>query len=75
MLATRALIPHNPRATTQQLKRLGLRTLAEFVENDKIRECLRKLGVDFAQGYGIHKPEPIEAWTQWTQITKKTSNS
>lgn len=42
---------------------LGLRTIAEFVENDSIRERLRTLRVDYAQGFGIHKPEPIETWT------------
>ncbi|MEN6586086.1 MAG: EAL domain-containing protein [Sulfuricella sp.] len=36
----------------------GLRTIAEFVENDAIIQVLREIGVDFAQGYGIGKPEP-----------------
>lgn len=36
---------------------LGLRTVAEFVENDGILECLETIGVDFAQGYAIHVPE------------------
>jgi diguanylate cyclase (GGDEF)-like protein/PAS domain S-box-containing protein len=38
---------------------MGLKTIAEFVENDFILEKLKKLKVDFAQGYGIHKPEPL----------------
>ncbi len=46
------------------INRLGqtmkLQTIAEFVENDEIFSMLRKLGVNFAQGYGIQKPEPIE---------------
>lgn len=37
---------------------LGMLTVAEFVENEVILEALRRIGVDFAQGYGIHKPEP-----------------
>ena len=36
---------------------MGIRTIAEFVENEKSLEMLRELGVDFAQGYHIHKPE------------------
>lgn len=40
---------------------MGLRTVAEFVENQAILERLRILGVDFAQGYGVHKPEPLRA--------------
>lgn len=37
----------------------GLKTVAEFVETDSILEELKKIGVDFAQGYGIKKPGPI----------------
>ncbi len=39
---------------------MGKRTIAEFVENDEILERLRSMGVDFAQGYGISKPGPLE---------------
>jgi diguanylate cyclase (GGDEF)-like protein len=38
---------------------VGIKTIAEFVENDGIKEQLAKIGVDYAQGYGIHRPEPI----------------
>ena len=38
----------------------GLITVAEFVENREIEACLRAIGVDFGQGYGIEKPRPIE---------------
>lgn len=38
---------------------MNLQTIAEYVENKEILECLRGIGVDFAQGYGIHKPEPF----------------
>jgi diguanylate cyclase (GGDEF)-like protein/PAS domain S-box-containing protein len=34
-------------------------TIAEFVENDAILEKLKELGVDYAQGYGIGKPQPL----------------
>lgn len=40
---------------------MGMQTIAEFVENDEIRLKLETLGVDFVQGYGIAKPEPIAA--------------
>jgi len=39
---------------------MGMETIAEFVENKGIREMLRELGVDYVQGYGIHKPQPFE---------------
>jgi EAL domain-containing protein (putative c-di-GMP-specific phosphodiesterase class I) len=38
---------------------MGKRTIAEFVADDAILAKLRELGVDFAQGYAIHAPEPI----------------
>ena len=41
---------------------MGLRTVAEFVENEDIVERLRGIGVDFAQGYGIARPEPFTDW-------------
>jgi len=40
---------------------MGMKTIAEFVENDAILERLREVGVDYAQGYGIARPEPLEA--------------
>ena len=32
---------------------MGMKTIAEFVENDEIKGMLREIGVDYAQGYGI----------------------
>ena len=40
-------------------KKLGKRTVAEFVENERIRRILQDIEVDFAQGFGLHKPEPL----------------
>ncbi len=38
---------------------LGLKTVAEFVETASILEKLGEIGVDYAQGYHIHRPEPF----------------
>jgi diguanylate cyclase (GGDEF)-like protein len=35
---------------------MGIRTIAEYVENDEILAVLRDIGVDYAQGYGVGKP-------------------
>ncbi|MBZ0091835.1 MAG: EAL domain-containing protein, partial [Sulfuricellaceae bacterium] len=40
---------------------MGLRTIAEFVESEAVLAKLREIGVDYVQGYGIHKPEPLAA--------------
>lgn len=39
---------------------MGMKTIAEFVENEQIAVKLFEMGVDFVQGYGIGKPMPIE---------------
>jgi diguanylate cyclase (GGDEF)-like protein/PAS domain S-box-containing protein len=39
---------------------MGIETVAEFVEDQALIEKLALLGVDYAQGYGIHKPAPME---------------
>ncbi len=36
---------------------MGIKTIAEFVESDAMLARLREMGVDYAQGYGVHKPE------------------
>ena len=38
---------------------MGMQTIAEFVETEEIRSLLEKIGVNYAQGYGIEKPRPL----------------
>jgi diguanylate cyclase (GGDEF)-like protein/PAS domain S-box-containing protein len=38
---------------------MGIRTVAEFVENEAILGKLHELQVDFGQGYGIERPRPL----------------
>jgi len=39
---------------------MGLEVIAEYVENNEILELLREIGVDYAQGFGIEKPHPLD---------------
>lgn len=39
---------------------MGIKTVAEFVENEAILKCIRNIGVDYVQGYGISNPQPID---------------
>jgi diguanylate cyclase (GGDEF)-like protein len=39
---------------------MGLKTIAEFVENEAVLVKLREMGVDFVQGYGVEYPKPLE---------------
>jgi diguanylate cyclase (GGDEF)-like protein/PAS domain S-box-containing protein len=38
---------------------MGIRTIAESVEDSTTLEALREIGVDYAQGYGLSMPEPL----------------
>lgn len=38
---------------------LGLSTVAEFVESQATLDCVRQLGLDYAQGYCIGYPQPL----------------
>jgi len=39
---------------------MDIKTIAEFVEDEETLEAVREVGVDYAQGYAIAKPTPIE---------------
>ncbi|MCA1798030.1 MAG: EAL domain-containing protein [Xanthomonadaceae bacterium] len=36
---------------------MGIPTVAEFVEDEAVSEWLRRIGVNFGQGFAIHRPE------------------
>jgi EAL domain-containing protein (putative c-di-GMP-specific phosphodiesterase class I) len=38
---------------------MGIKTIAECVETEAVAEQLRSMGVDYAQGYWIGRPEPM----------------
>lgn len=38
---------------------MGLKTVAEFVENTDVMALLQELGVDYGQGFGLGRPGPI----------------
>ncbi len=40
---------------------MGLKTVAEYVESDQTLAILRQIGVDYVQGNGVHRPEPLES--------------
>ena len=47
------------RSMQQIAEQLQLRTVAEFVETQATLDCLRELGIDYAQGYFIDHPKPL----------------
>jgi diguanylate cyclase (GGDEF)-like protein len=47
------------KAIVELAKGLGIETVAEYVENGQIAQEVRRLGVDYAQGYAFGRPEPL----------------
>ncbi len=39
---------------------LGLKTVAEYVENERTLALLRQIGVDYVQGNGVHMPQSVD---------------
>ncbi|HUO82324.1 MAG TPA: EAL domain-containing protein [Gammaproteobacteria bacterium] len=48
------------RAITEVGHAMGLKIIAEYVENARIERCLAEIGVDYAQGYAIERPVPLD---------------
>jgi diguanylate cyclase (GGDEF)-like protein/PAS domain S-box-containing protein len=48
------------KALTEVSQALGKQVVAEFVENQAILEVLRDFGIEYAQGYHIGKPAPLD---------------
>ncbi len=40
--------------------KLGIETIAEFVSSSEILNIVKEIGIDYAQGFHIGKPQPIE---------------
>jgi EAL domain-containing protein (putative c-di-GMP-specific phosphodiesterase class I) len=38
----------------------GTKTIAEWIENDAALNIVRGMGIDFVQGFGVGKPEPLQ---------------
>lgn len=39
---------------------IGLKTIAEWIEDEATLEALKELGVDYGQGFLLHRPAPID---------------
>jgi ammonium transporter len=48
---------------------MGLKTIAEFVENDGIMRILKDIGVNYGQGFGIGKPYPITEYREISHVS------
>ncbi len=50
---------------------MGMKTIAEFVENNQVLSLLHAVGVDYAQGYGLQAPFPLEELSHKEKHTLK----
>jgi len=67
---------HTIVSTTVELgHRLGLRVVAEGVEDGVTLERLRGLGCDVAQGFGIAHPMPADALLRWMRRQERAATS
>lgn len=43
------------------IQMMGRKTIAEYVSDQHMLQNLKRIGVDFAQGYRVGKPRPLTA--------------
>jgi diguanylate cyclase (GGDEF)-like protein len=56
------------RSTIELAHGLGLRTVAEGVEDAETLEGLRELGCELGQGYHISRPQPVAELDRWWDV-------
>ena len=49
---------------------LGLKTVAEGVEDEETLDLLSNMGCDYVQGYYVAKPMPYDELIQWIKSSK-----
>lgn len=63
-------IPHDHASFTrvaalnEVAKKLGVKTIAEMVESEAVLAKLKEIKVDFVQGFGISRPQPLVGRTE-----------
>ena len=60
-------------AITQVAKVMELKTVAEYVETDATKKLVAEIGVDFAQGHAVGKPQPLDSTL--AALTDKTRSA
>ncbi|MFC4519324.1 diguanylate cyclase [Cupriavidus pinatubonensis] len=55
--------------------RLGVKTVAEWVEDERTLNALRAIGVDYAQGYAIGRPVPLDTYLAECEMVSTNGSS
>lgn len=61
------------RAIADVARVMGIETIAEYVENDEIREKLGQLDIDYVQGYGVGKPQLLTNFNPGSAVYAKAA--
>ena len=61
------------KATNEIGHALGIKTIAECVEDTETMEALRELGVDYGQGFGIARPLGLESLEIVLRLARETA--
>jgi diguanylate cyclase (GGDEF)-like protein/PAS domain S-box-containing protein len=51
---------------------MGIKTIAERVETEEVLEKLASIGVEYAQGYYIARPESVSSFSPWAEDERST---
>lgn len=62
------------RSITRIAHLLRKRTIAEHTESETVRTALTALGVDYAQGYAIDRPQPLETYLAALPASKQATS-
>jgi diguanylate cyclase (GGDEF)-like protein len=63
-------------AITEVARVMELETVAEYVESDETKDLIATIGVDYAQGYAVGKPVPLEdVLVDLSESNKKSTGS
>ena len=63
-LATSKITYNMVKAIVLFAKSIGIKVVAEYVEDEKIVKMLKRLHIHYAQGFYLGKPKPLEAYLQ-----------
>lgn len=61
-------------SVTEMIKRMGMRIVAEGVEEQYQLQQLEKLGIDYIQGYYFSKPIPISEFLDFVRRNNSSTS-
>ncbi|NWG76219.1 MAG: EAL domain-containing protein, partial [Rubrivivax sp.] len=56
------------RSIAQLARDFGMQSIAEQVENGEMASLLDEIGVDYLQGYHVHRPEMFPGWQALSSV-------